>query len=192
LKSGQIVRLVEKPKEPPSHLALVGIYLFRKGIFDAISRLEPSWRNELEIRDAIQTLLEDDLEVPHGLMKDWRKDIGRPEDILEANQLVLSELSSYNKGSLDSDVKTSGIVCIDEGTVVQRGTTLRGPPIIGKNCQIGPDRHLHRTLHFDRRQQRSSQRRSGEYDRHGRIQGRVQETYRGQSNRALHADHRLC
>jgi glucose-1-phosphate thymidylyltransferase len=142
VKDGKIVRLVEKPKEPPSDLALVGIYLFRKRIFDAIRRLKPSWRDELEITDAIQTLLDDGLEVRHRLVKGWWKDTGRPEDILEANQLVLSELSSYNKGSLDSDVKMSGIVCVDEGTAVQHGTTLRGPLIIGKNCQIGPDTYI--------------------------------------------------
>jgi glucose-1-phosphate thymidylyltransferase len=142
LKNGKIVRLVEKPKEPSSDLALVGIYLFRKGIFGAIGRLKPSWRNEFEITDAIQTLLDDGLEVRHRLVKGWWKDTGRPEDILEANQLVLSELSGYNKGRFDSDVKISGIVCVDEGTVVQQGTTLRGPLIIGKNCQIGPDTYI--------------------------------------------------
>jgi glucose-1-phosphate thymidylyltransferase len=138
LKDGKIVRLVEKPKEPPSDLALVGIYFFRKPVFDAIRRLQPSWRNELEITDAIQTLLDDGLEVRHRLVKGWWKDTGLPEDILEANQLVLSELSSYNKGTFEKDVKASGIVCVDEGTIVLSGTTLRGPLIIGKNCRIGP------------------------------------------------------
>ena len=142
LKDGKIVRLVEKPKDPPSDLALVGIYLFRKQVFDAIRRLKPSWRGELEITDAIQTLLNDGHEVRHRLVKGWWKDTGRPEDILEANQLVLSELSSYNKGELEQDVKTSGIVCIEERTVVRRGTTLRGPLIIGKNCEIGPDAYI--------------------------------------------------
>jgi glucose-1-phosphate thymidylyltransferase len=142
LKDGKIVRLVEKPKDPPSDLALVGIYLFRKQIFNAIRRLRPSWRNELEITDAIQTLLDDGLEVRHRLVKGWWKDTGLPEDILEANQLVLSELSSYNKGRLEQDVKSSGIVCIGEGTVVRAGTTLRGPLIIGKGCEIGPDAYV--------------------------------------------------
>jgi glucose-1-phosphate thymidylyltransferase len=138
VKDGKIIRLIEKPKDPPSDLALVGIYLFRKQIFDAIRRLKPSWRNELEITDAIQTLLDDGLEVKHHLVKGWWKDTGKPEDILEANQLVLLELSSYNKGTFEKDVKTSGIICVDEGTVVLSGTTLRGPLIIGRNCQIGP------------------------------------------------------
>jgi glucose-1-phosphate thymidylyltransferase len=139
LKDGKIVRLVEKPKDPPSDLALVGIYLFRKQIFNAIRGLKPSWRNELEITDAIQALLDDGLEVRHRLVKGWWKDTGLPEDILEANQLVLSELSSYNRGRLEKDVKVSGIVCLGEGTVVRAGTTLRGPLIIGKGCEIGPD-----------------------------------------------------
>ena len=142
LKDGKIVRLVEKPKEPPSDLALVGIYFFRKQIFDAIRRLQPSWRNELEITDAIQTLLDDGLEVRHRLVKGWWKDTGLPEDILEANQLVLSELSSYNRGRLEKGVKVSGIVCIGDDTVVRAGTTLRGPLIIGKNCEIGPDAYV--------------------------------------------------
>jgi len=142
LKNGRIMRLVEKPKDPPSDLALVGIYMFRKHVFDAIRRLRPSWRNELEITDAIQTLLDDGLEVHHRLVKGWWKDTGRPEDILEANQLVLSELSSYNRGILDQDVKTSGTVCIDEGALIHTGTTLRGPLIIGKKCEIGPDTYI--------------------------------------------------
>jgi glucose-1-phosphate thymidylyltransferase len=138
LKDGKIARLIEKPKDPPSDLALVGIYLFRKPIFNAIRRLQPSWRNELEITDAIQTLLDDGLDVQHRLVKGWWKDTGLPEDVLEANQLVLSELSSYNRGRLENNVKISGIVCIGERTVVRAGTTLRGPLIIGKNCEIGP------------------------------------------------------
>ena len=142
LKDDKIVRLIEKPKNPPSDLALVGIYFFRKPIFDAIRHLQPSWRNELEITDAIQTLLNDGLEVRHRLVKGWWKDTGLPEDILEANQLVLSELLSYNRGRLEKDVKVSGIVCIGDDTVVRAGTTLRGPLIIGRNCEIGPDAYV--------------------------------------------------
>jgi glucose-1-phosphate thymidylyltransferase len=142
LKDGKIVRLVEKPKDPPSDLALVGIYLFRKQIFDAIHHLQPSWRNELEITDAIQTLLDDGLEVRHRLVKGWWKDTGLPDDILEANRLILSELSSYNDAKLEKDVKISGIVCLGQGTMIHAGTTLQGPLIIGKGCEIGPDAYI--------------------------------------------------
>ena len=137
LKDGKIERLIEKPKDAPSSFVLVGIYLFRKQVFDAIPGLKPSWRNELEITDAIQSLLESGLEVRHHLVKGWWKDTGRPEDILEANRLVLSELTSYNRGVFEKNVKTSGIVCVDEGTVAHSRTILRGPLIIGKNCEIG-------------------------------------------------------
>ena len=75
-------------------------------------------------------------------MKGWWKDTGRPEDILEANQLVLSELSSYSKGTVHQDVRVSGVVRIDSGTTVHAGTTLRGPLVIGKNCEIGPDAYI--------------------------------------------------
>jgi glucose-1-phosphate thymidylyltransferase len=87
-------------------------------------------------------LLDDGLEVRHRLVKGWWKDTGRPEDILEANQLVLSELLPYNRGELEQDAKATGIVCIDEGTIIRKGTTLRGPLIIGRNCEIGPDVYL--------------------------------------------------
>ena len=139
VRNGKIVRLIEKPKDPPSDLALIGIYLFRRQVFDAIGRLQPSWRNELEITDAIQTLLDDGLEVRHRLVKGWWKDTGRPEDILEANQLVLSGLSPYNKGKIENGVNSSGIICIDENTTIRAGTTLRGPLIVGRDCEIGPD-----------------------------------------------------
>ncbi len=139
IKNGKIVRLVEKPKDPPSDLALIGIYFFRRQVFDAIRRLQPSWRNELEITDAIQSLLDDGLEVRHRLVKGWWKDTGRPEDVLEANQLVLADLAPYNRGTLEHDVKLSGIVCIEEGTVIRSGATLRGPLIIGRDCEIGSD-----------------------------------------------------
>ena len=142
LRDDRIVRLIEKPKNPPSDLALVGIYFFRTPIFDAIRRLRPSWRNELEITDAIQILIDDGLEVRHRLVKGWWKDTGLPEDILEANQLVLSELSSYNRGRLERDVQVSVLACVGEGTVVHEGTTLRGPLIIGKGCEIGPDAYI--------------------------------------------------
>jgi glucose-1-phosphate thymidylyltransferase len=142
VKDGKIVRLVEKPKNPASDLALVGIYFFRKQIFSAIARLRPSWRNELEITDAIQILLDDGLEVRHHLVEGWWKDTGRPKDILEANRLVLSELSPYKRGSFEQGVKASGVVCVDEDTTILSGTTLRGPLIIGKNCRIGPDVYI--------------------------------------------------
>jgi len=139
---GRVVRLIEKPKAPPSDLALVGIYMFRSKIFDAIDTLRPSWRGELEITDAIQGLLEMGLEVSSHIISGWWKDTGRPEDILEANHLVLSDLNSYNRGRFEDEVVATGKIAIEDGTVVRSKCTLRGPLIIGKACDIGPGTYV--------------------------------------------------
>jgi glucose-1-phosphate thymidylyltransferase len=138
VRDGKVVRLIEKPKGPSSDLALVGVYMFRRSIFDAINGLKPSERGELEITDAIQRLIDRGLAVRSHMVSGWWKDTGRPEDILEANQLVLSDLNPFNKGRLEGDVTTTGRMAIEEGTVVKTGCTLRGPLIIGRNCEIGP------------------------------------------------------
>jgi len=142
VRDGKIVRLVEKPKVPPSDLALVGVYMFRRSIFDAIDGLKPSWRGELEITEAIQRLIDMDLTVRSHVVSGWWKDTGRPEDILEANQLVLSDLNSFNKGRLEGDVTITGRIGIEYGTLIKTGCTLRGPLIIGKNCEIGPETYV--------------------------------------------------
>ena len=142
VRDGRVVRLVEKPKDPPSDLALVGVYMFRKSIFDAIDRLKPSWRGEFEITEAIQRIIDMGLAVHFRLVSGWWKDTGRPEDVLEANQLVLSDLNPCNKGRLEGEVATTGRIAIDQGTVVKSRCTLRGPLTIGRGCEIGPNTHL--------------------------------------------------
>lgn len=137
-KNGKVVRLTEKPKDPPSDLALVGIYMFRPKIFDAIDGLKPSWRGEFEITDALQRLLDMGFEVSSHVVSGWWKDTGLPEDILEANHLVLSDLKSYNKGKLEDGVTATGKIAIAEGTVIKSKSVLRGPLIIGADCEIGP------------------------------------------------------
>src|SRR3990172_4492635 len=101
IKDGRIVRLVEKPKDYVSDYALAGLYFFRSPIFNAISKLKPSWRNELEITEAIQTLLDSGGKITYHEISGWWKDTGRPEDILEANQLVLGDLRRSIRGKLD-------------------------------------------------------------------------------------------
>jgi len=140
--TGKIIRLIEKPKVPPSDLALVGIYMFRPSIFDLINRLKPSWRGELEITDALQGLLDMGLEVSSHIVTGWWKDTGKPEDILEANHLVLSELKSSNRGKVEYGATITGNVSIDEGTVIRKGCNVRGPVIIGKNCEIGAETYI--------------------------------------------------
>jgi len=139
---GKVIRLVEKPKVPQSDLALVGVYMFRRSIFDAIDALKPSWRDELEITEAVQRLIDMGLTVRSHVVSGWWKDTGIPEDILEANQLVLSDLSHLNRGKLADDVKVTGKIAVGEGTVIRTKCTLRGPLIIGRNCDIGPSTYV--------------------------------------------------
>ena len=141
-EAGKIVRLIEKPKTSLSDLALVGVYMFRSNIFDAIGKLTPSGRGELEITDAIQGLLDMGFQVSSHIISGWWKDTGKPEDILEANQFVLSELSSYNKGKFEDDIVTDGRIAVEEGSVIKSNCTLKGPLIIGKDCEIGPDTRI--------------------------------------------------
>ena len=133
---GKIINLVEKPKHPKSNLALVGIYLFKKNIFDAIDKIKPSWRDELEITDAIQQLIDDGFNVDSFVVEGWWKDTGKPEDVLDANQLILETIKTDINGTVEDNVKIKGNVIIGEGTVIKSGTVIKGPAIIGKNCQI--------------------------------------------------------
>jgi glucose-1-phosphate thymidylyltransferase len=134
LDGERVVRLVEKPKDPPSDLALVGVYMFGPEIFAAARSIEPSWRNELEITDAIQALIEAGKRVEPHVVKGWWKDTGRLEDMLAANRLVLEDLKTRIEGELvDSEVE--GRVAIEQGARLE-GTRVRGPAVIGAGAQI--------------------------------------------------------
>ncbi|OLD78655.1 glucose-1-phosphate thymidylyltransferase, partial [archaeon 13_1_20CM_52_20] len=133
----RIVKLVEKPKQYISNLALAGVYFLRPTIFPIIEKLRPSWRNELEITDALQQLLDLGGKITYHEVSGWWKDTGRPEDILEANQLVLKDLKTSVGGMIEEGVAVSGEVDVGEGTVVRRGATLRGPVVIGDHSEIG-------------------------------------------------------
>jgi glucose-1-phosphate thymidylyltransferase len=134
LEGDRVKRLVEKPKDPPSDLALVGVYMFTPAIFDAARSIEPSWRDELEITDAIQQLIDRGLRVEAHIVRGWWKDTGRLEDILDANRLILEDLESRVEGEiLDSQVE--GRVVVEPGARLER-TTVRGPAIIGAGARI--------------------------------------------------------
>jgi glucose-1-phosphate thymidylyltransferase len=135
LENGKVVRLVEKPKEPKSNLALVGVYMFDSHIFEAARAIRPSWRNELEITDAIQYLVDCGLEVQPHLVTGWWKDTGKIEDILEANRLILETISGSVAGEVDPSSRVSGEVVIEKGVSV-RSSTIRGPAIIGAGTEI--------------------------------------------------------
>ncbi len=133
-EKGIVKKLIEKPKEPPSNLALVGVYLFNKNIFTAIDNIKPSWRNELEITDAIQWLLDNKFNVFSDRVKGWWKDTGKPEDIIEANLLILEDIEPSNQGTL-IDTVISGRINIFSGAKIEK-SVIRGPVVIGNNVHI--------------------------------------------------------
>jgi glucose-1-phosphate thymidylyltransferase len=135
LSQGRVVALVEKPAVPKSDLALVGVYMFSTAIFDAVKSIKPSGRNELEITDAIQTLIDRGLEVRPHIVDGWWKDTGKLEDMLEANRLILDTLERRIEGSVDADSRIEGKVVIEPGAVVER-SVIRGPVIIGARARI--------------------------------------------------------
>ena len=135
-KGGRLIQLVEKPQEPKSDLALVGVYLFTTPIFNAIRQIEPSWRNELEITDAIQRLIDTRHVVKHHVIQGWWKDTGMPEDILEVNRLLLDDLVPLVEGTVEEGAVLKGRVSIGKESVLKRGCTVFGPTIIGENCTI--------------------------------------------------------
>jgi glucose-1-phosphate thymidylyltransferase len=141
LSDGRVVRLAEKPPEPKTDLALVGVYMFTAGIHDAARAIDPSPRGELEITDAIQYLVDQGLRVEPHIVRGWWKDTGRLEDMLEANRLVLDTLKTRIEGEL-IDSQADGRVVIEAGARLER-CVVRGPAIIGAgarltNCYIGP------------------------------------------------------
>lgn len=129
-----VVQVVEKPPVPPSNLALVGAYCFTPMIHEAIEHLKPSWRGEYEITDAIQRLIDWNCTVDSSLVEGWWKDIGRPEDVLEANRLVLENVQTRIDGTLE-DSQVSGHVACETGSRIIR-SVIRGPVVVGANTLI--------------------------------------------------------
>ena len=133
-ENGRVKRLIEKPKVPPSNYALVGVYFFKPIIIEACKNIKPSWRNELEITDAIQWLIDNGYRVEASIVKGWWKDTGKPEDILEANRLVLDDIEPKNEGQIENS-RIMGRVIIESGAVI-KDSVIKGPCVIGKNSQI--------------------------------------------------------
>jgi glucose-1-phosphate thymidylyltransferase len=141
LENGVVIRLVEKPPEPKTDLALVGVYMFTAGIHAAARAIKPSGRGELEITDAIQHLVDQGLRVEPHIVRGWWKDTGRLEDMLAANRLVLETIEHRVEGKL-IDSRIDGRVVVEAGARLER-SAVRGPAVIGAgarltDCYIGP------------------------------------------------------
>ena len=134
LEGDRVKRLVEKPKDPPSDLALVGVYMFTSSIFDAGKAIKPSGRGELEITDAIQHLVDSGLRVDSHVVHGWWKDTGQVQDMLDANRLILDDIDEHHGGD-ERDSRVEGRVYVSEGALVER-STIRGPAIIGRGARV--------------------------------------------------------
>jgi len=150
---GTVRRLVEKPKEPQSDLALVGVYLFTPAVFEAAKALEPSWRGELEITDAIQGMVDRGLRVEPHVVTGWWKDTGQLADMLEANRLVLDAIDTDVQGDV-VDSKIEGRVVIQAGATVER-CHIRGPVVICagatvRDAYVGPYSAISEDAHVER------------------------------------------
>jgi glucose-1-phosphate thymidylyltransferase len=138
----RVIRLVEKPRNPPSNLILVGIYMFNEHVWEAVNAIKPSWRGELEITDAIQYLVDKGYNVHPYVHRGWWIDTGEPGEMLEANDLVLDEIEHQIEGYIDRDSQVNGKVTIGKGAEIIN-SRIRGPAIIGEdtrlvNAYVGP------------------------------------------------------
>jgi len=134
---GKIKKIIEKPKVPPSNLAVIGIYFLTPKIFDVIDNLKPSWRGELEITEALQMLMDDGYKIKYDTVTGWWKDTGTPEDIIHANKLVLDSIGTENQFLIDDDAEVKENIVTGNGTMISSDSSIIGPVIIGKNCSIG-------------------------------------------------------
>lgn len=136
LQEGNLVKVVEKPKDPPSNLAIAGVYIFDQRIFKAIDQLTPSWRGEYEITDAIQKLIDQNLVVKGEILKGKWLDTGKPNDLIEGNKFLIQRFKGWHiYGDIDEDSEIENSIYIGQGSIV-RNSTIVGPVVIGKNCKI--------------------------------------------------------
>ncbi len=132
IENNKIVKITEKPKEPKSNLAVTGIYLLTPIIFEIIDNLKPSWRNELEITDALDELLKNNDNISFEKITDYWKDTGTPEDIIHANGEIIGNMLQHSEKGMEGHI-------IGEDTKIESNVKITGPVIIGKNCHVLSD-----------------------------------------------------
>jgi glucose-1-phosphate thymidylyltransferase len=137
-----IKKIVEKPKNSTSNLAVIGVYFLTPKIFGIIKKLKPSWRNELEITDALQMLIDEGNKIEYDIVTGWWKDTGTPEDILHANSLILDSIGKENQFVINKDAKIQENIVIGKNSTISRDSFVKGPTIIGENCVIGPSARI--------------------------------------------------
>jgi len=136
LDGQRISKMIEKPKNPKSNLAITGIYFLTAKIFQKIETLKPSWRNELEIVDALQMILDEDGKITYHIISDFWKDTGTPNDIIDANRIILENTSPKSFGRKDDEAEINGKVSIGNNSIIKDHSKIIGPVTIGENCVI--------------------------------------------------------
>ncbi|MCZ7385789.1 MAG: sugar phosphate nucleotidyltransferase [Candidatus Methanoperedens sp.] len=142
VEDDRVLRIIEKPEKPPTNLANAGIYVFPLAIFDAINKTKLSTRKEYEITESLQFLIDEGMDVGFLTLSGNWLDIGRPWDLLDANEHFLSGLKPGIKGEIEPLATLKGNVSVGEGTIIRNGAYIVGPVIIGKNCDIGPNCYI--------------------------------------------------
>ncbi|MCX9025935.1 MAG: sugar phosphate nucleotidyltransferase [Candidatus Methanoperedens sp.] len=142
VRNDRVLHIIEKPANPPTNLANAGIYVFPLSIFDAIHRTPLSVRKEYEITDSLQMLIDEGKDVGFLELNDKWMDIGKPWDLLEANEYFLSNLKPDIKGEVEPFATLKGSISVGEGTIIRNGSYIVGPVIIGNECDIGPNCYI--------------------------------------------------
>jgi len=142
VENNKVLKIIEKPKNPPTNLANAGIYLFRESIFDFIDRTQPSVRKEFEITDSLQMLIDSGAAVGYNPLEGRWIDIGYPWDLLKANERLLKDLKGRCEGTIEPNATIKGEVVIGKGTIIRNGSYIEGPVVIGENCDIGPNCYI--------------------------------------------------
>ncbi len=142
LDGKKITKIIEKPKHTTSNLAVIGVYFLSPKIFGIIDKLKPSWRGELEITDALQMMLDNNLGIQYDTVTGWWKDTGTPDDILHANKLILDSVGTPTQFLLNEGTTVQGNIVIGNNSSISRDSFITGPAIIGKNCIVGPSARI--------------------------------------------------